>query len=70
MMWLDHFVFCGASCGPTSNSQGITEQLMDKKKMPFGKYLLSSIYSLLQQVTIKLVRDESIDNLGGPWWFI
>ena len=67
-MWLDKFVFCGRSVGPTSVSAA--ERLVDDGRFPLGRYLLSSTYHLLHQVARKLLLGEPIGNLGGPWWFI
>lgn len=38
--------------------------------MPLGKYLLGVAYHLLHQVAVKLLKYESIGNLGGTWLFI
>lgn len=70
LVWFDHFIFCGASCGPTSNLQHIAECLANDIQMPLGKYLLRAVYSMLHQSIIKFLRNEPIDNLGGPWWFL
>jgi len=64
-MWLDKFIFCGRSVGPTSVYLSAAERLADG-----GRYLLGSVYHLLHQVTKKLLLGEPIGNLGGPWWFI
>ena len=69
-MWLDKFVFYGRSVGPTSVYLSAAERLADGGQFPLGRYLLSSAYHLLHQVTQKLLLGEPIGNLGGPWWFI
>lgn len=69
-MWLERFIFCGKTCGPTSNMQAIAEALANGGVIPLGKHLLGSVYSLLHQVSVKLSANEDIGNLGGPWWFI
>jgi len=69
-MWLDKFVFCCRSVGPTSVYLSATERLADGGRFPLGRYLLGSIYHLLHQVTEKLLLGQTIGNLGGPWWFI
>jgi hypothetical protein len=69
-MWLEKFVFCGKSAGPTTNCQKMAERIVLNDPMPLGKYLLGDVYRLLHQVSICLRRGKSIGNLGGPWWFI
>jgi len=69
-MWLDKFIFCGRSVGPTSVYLSAAERLADGGRFPLGRYLLGSVYHLLHQVTEKLLLGEPIGNLGGPWWFI
>jgi len=69
-MWLDKFVFCGRSAGPTSVYLSATERLANGGRFPLGRYLLGSAYHLLHQVAMKLLLGQPISNLGGPWWFI
>jgi len=69
-MWLDKFVFCGRSAGPTSVYLAAAERLANGGQFPLGRYLLGAAYHLLHQVTRTLLLGQSIGNLGGPWWFI
>jgi len=69
-MWLDKFVLCGRSTGPTSVYLSAAEKLANGGRFPLGRYLLGSVYHLLHQVTEKLLLGQPIGNLGGPWWFI
>jgi len=69
-MWLDKFIFCGRSAGPTSVYLSAVEKLANGGRFPLGRYLLGSVYHLLHQVTEKLLLGQPIGNLGGPWWFI
>jgi len=69
-MWLEKFIFCGKTVGPTTNMQTIAESLATGHLTPLGKHLLGSVYYLLHQVSIKLSAEQPIGNLGGPWWFI
>ena len=69
-MWLDKFIFCGRSVGPTSVYLSAAERLANGNRFPLGRYLLGSVYHLLHQVAEKLLLGEPIGNLGGPWWFI
>ena len=69
-MWLEKFIFCGRSVGPTNAFLPAAELLANGVRFPLGRYLLSSTYHLLHQVSQKLLLGEPIGNLGGPWWFI
>ena len=69
-MWLDNFIFCGRSVGPTSVSLSAAEKLASGGRFPLGRYLLGPVYHLLHQVAEKLLLGQPIGNLGGPWWFI
>jgi len=65
-MWLDKFVFCGRSVGPTSVYLSTAERLADGGRFPLGRYLLGSVYHLLHQIAEKLLLGQPIGNLGGP----
>jgi hypothetical protein len=69
-MWLEKFIFCGRSVGPTNAYLPAAELLANGVRFSLGRYLLSSTYHLLHQVSQKLLLGEPIDNLGGLWWFI
>jgi len=69
-MWLDKFVFCGQLAGPTSIYLSVAERLADGDRFPVGRYLIVSTYHLLHQVARKLLLDQPIRKLRGPWWFI
>ena len=69
-MWLEKFIFCGKTVGPTNNTLKMAETLASGNPVPLGKHLLGSVYHLLYQVSAKLRADQPISNLGGPWWFI
>jgi len=69
-MWLDKFVFCGQSVGPTFVYLSAAERLADVGRFPLGRYLLGSVYALVHLVAKKLLLGQPIGNLGGPWWFI
>ena len=69
-MWLEKYIFCGKTIGPTSNTFKMAETQADGNQIPLGKHLLGSVYYLLHQVSVKLRDDQPIGNLGGPWWFI
>ena len=49
-MWLEKFIFCGKTIGPTTNIQCIAELLASGNEVPLGQHLLGSVYSLLHQV--------------------
>ena len=69
-MWLEKFILCGKTIGPTSNTLKMAETLASGSHIPLGKHLLRSVYCLLHQVAAKLRADQPIGNLEGPWWFI
>jgi len=54
-MWLDKFVFCSRSAGPTSVYLSAAEKLANGGRFPLGGYLLGSVYHLLHQVAEKLL---------------
>jgi hypothetical protein len=60
-MWLEKFVFCGKTFGPTANHQIVAERLAAGNRTPLGKYLLGAVYHLLHQVAFNL----STNSLGG-----
>jgi len=63
-MWLDKFVFCGRSAGPTSVYLSAAERLDNGGRFPLSRYLLGSVYHLLHQVAKKLLLGQPIGNLG------
>ena len=69
-MWLEKFIFCGKTAGPTNNTLKMAETVAGGNPVPLGKHLLGSVYHLLHQVSAKLRDDQPISNLRGPWWFI
>jgi hypothetical protein len=69
-MWLEKFVFCGKTFGPTANYQIVAEQLIVGNCIPLGKYLLGAVYHLLHQVAVSLSTNSPIGTPGGLWWFI
>jgi hypothetical protein len=69
-MWLDKFIFCGRSVGPTSIYLSVAERLANGHRFLLGRYLLGSVYHLLHQVVEKLLLGKSISNQGGSRWFI
>ena len=69
-MWLERFVFCGRTIGPTTNFQAIAERLAQGDRLPLGRYLLGATYHLLHEVSMKLSAGQPVGNIGGPWWFL
>jgi len=69
-MWLEKFIFCGKTVGPTNTNLKLAETLATGNPVPLGKHLLGSVYHLLHQVSSRLRKNQPITNLGGPWWFI
>uniref|UniRef100_I1PTI4 Aminotransferase-like plant mobile domain-containing protein n=1 Tax=Oryza glaberrima TaxID=4538 RepID=I1PTI4_ORYGL len=54
LMWLEKFLFCGSSCGPTTNWQFVAEALESKKEFPSGKILLGYLYQMLNNASAKI----------------
>ena len=46
-MWLERFIFCGSSCGPTYNHKLMAEHLAVSIEIPLGEYMLGSAYHLM-----------------------
>ena len=59
-MWLEKFIFYGRLVGPTSVYLATAELLAYGARFPLGRYLLSSTYHLLHQVSQKLLLGEPI----------
>ena len=63
-MWLERFIFCGSSCGPTYNHKYMAERLAAGSEILLGKYLLGSAYHLMQQVFVAHKLDDNC--IFGP----
>ena len=61
-MWLEKFIFCGSSCGPTYNHKYLAERLATGNEIPLGKYLLGSTYHLMHQITGDIVLNNKLFN--------
>jgi hypothetical protein len=62
-MWLEKFVFCGKSIGPTSNYQIVSELLVTGNHILLGIHLLGAIYNLLHHVSVNF----RLANLYAAW---
>ncbi len=69
LMWLEKFLFCGSSYGPTTNWQFVAEALESKKQFPLGKILLGYLYQMLNNASAKIAVG-SVVGAGGPWWLL
>lgn len=69
-MWLEKYLFCGSSCSPNANHLFLAERLASGANIPFGKFLLGSLYFLMHQVTKNLIENKPIGTIGGPWWLL
>ena len=69
-MWLESFILCGSSCGPTYNHKLMAEHLAVGKDIPLGKYLLGAAYHLMYQVAAQLLKNKLVHTISGPWWLI
>ena len=65
-MWLEKYIFCGKTVGPTSNVLKMAETLTTGNHIPLGKHLLGAVYHLLHQVSTRLRANQPISNLRGP----
>nr|BAD22292.1 aminotransferase-like protein [Oryza sativa Japonica Group]BAD22499.1 aminotransferase-like protein [Oryza sativa Japonica Group] len=54
LMWLEKFLFCGSSYGPTTNWQFVAEALESKRQFPLGKILLGYLYQTLSNASAKI----------------
>nr|BBF89830.1 aminotransferase-like [Oryza sativa f. spontanea] len=68
-MWLEKFLFCGSSCGPTTNWQFLAEALETKKQFPLGKILLGYLYKMLNNASAKIAVGSVVGE-SGPWWLL
>ena len=66
-MWLERFIFCGSSFGPTYNHKLMAEHLAVGKDIPLGKYLFGTAYHLMYQVAAQLLKNELVHRISGPW---
>ena len=69
-MWLERFIFCGSSCGPTYNHKLMAEHLAVGKDIPLEKFLLGAAYHLMHQVVVQLLKNEPVHTISDPWWLI
>ena len=69
LMWLEKFLFCGSSYGPTTNWQHIAKALVAKRQFPLGKILLGYLYQTLSNASGRIAIG-SIVGAGGPWWLL
>nr|BAD72294.1 aminotransferase-like protein [Oryza sativa Japonica Group] len=69
LMWLEKFLLCGSSCGPTTNWQFLAEALETKRQFPLGKILLGYLYQMLNNASAKIAIG-SVVGAGGPWWLL
>nr|AAK52154.1 hypothetical protein [Oryza sativa Japonica Group] len=69
LMWLKKFLFCGSSCGPTTNWQFVAKALESKKQFPLGKILLGYLYQMLNNASAKIAVGLVV-GAGGPWWLL
>ena len=63
-MWLERFIFCGKTIGPTNNTLKMAETLAGGNPVPLGKHLLGSVYHLLHQVS---ATPTSVVSINGRW---
>jgi hypothetical protein len=69
-MWLCRFIFCGKANEPTLNHIAMATHLAASRHIPLGKYLLGSVYHMLQQTISQMHTGQKILCVNGPWWFV
>jgi hypothetical protein len=69
-MWLCRFIFCGKANEPTLNHIAMATDLATGHRIPFGKYLLGSVYHMLHQTISQMHTGQKILCVNGPWWFV
>ena len=69
-MWLEKFIFCGSSCGPTYNHKYLAQHLATGNETPLRKYLPGSADHLMHQVAAQLLKNEPVHTISGHWWLI
>jgi hypothetical protein len=69
-MWLCRFIFCGKANEPTLNHIVMAKDLAAGTSIPLGKYLLGSVYHMLNQITYLMHTSQKISRVNGPWWFV
>jgi hypothetical protein len=69
-MWLCRFIFCGKANEPTLNHIAMASHLANGNRFPLGKYLLGSVYHMLQQTVTQMYTSQRIACVNGPWWFV
>jgi hypothetical protein len=48
----------------------LAEQLFRGADIHLGKCLLESLYNLMHQVSSRLMMNEPIGMISGPWWLL
>ena len=69
-MWLDRYAFCGQACSPIFNYQVLAEKITVDYEVPLGKYLLDTLYYLLNLVSQHLMKNEIVPTITGSWWLL
>jgi hypothetical protein len=69
-MWLCRIIFCGKANEPTLNHITMAEDLATGHSIPLGKYLLGSVYHMLNQTTHLMHTSQKMSYVNGPWWFV
>lgn len=69
-MWLEKFLFCGITLGPTVNNLCLAELLSTGNDIQMGKILLGSFYQMMNKVSLKLLGNKAVGSISGPWWLL
>jgi hypothetical protein len=65
-MWLEKFIFCGKSVGPTSNNLKLAENLATGNPVALGKHLLGVSLSFTPSSVIQTQKEPADHQLGRP----
>jgi hypothetical protein len=65
-MWLCRFIFCGKANEPTLNHIVMAEHLAAGTSIPFGKYLVGSVYHMFHRTTYLMHTSQKIACVNGP----
>ena len=70
-MWLDRFLFCGASYAPSRTYSAIAEQLSQGRRLSLGMMFFGSVYQMMHAISDQIFLHQGIVGaIGGPIWFI
>jgi hypothetical protein len=63
--WLEHFIFCGPSLGPTKNYLSLAYELAKGATVGLGKLFLREVYGYLHLMSSSPLSQKKLKT-GGP----